>query len=400
MMSSIRTNLGGTLPGFAAQGLTLAAAIFPIFIGRDDVLVYLLTVTAPVTIIVHAVVLGAQTRLPMAEETQCLTRLSSSLSGILLASACLSMAFVYFFLSSNDLRFQRVVLGIFLLLPCQALYSLLLALATAELAYSKLMYARLFYGVFTFVGTFIAGLLGAPPLTFLAMAALGYLCGAIPIVWRRLSWTAIRKISTPVFSFCGFGTEISAARYVIAASLVSGLGSQIGALVIPLVPSHEIGAWAAVVRIMSGLQTVGGQILGPKLDIGFVAGTRHPSSGLIKRIWHRGLIVGTCLGAVCVVSTGVAVAWIDWSSFGISLAVAIVGYSATSVFLAPIDRSLTLLGGQRERLVWDVVRAVAGMAIVVWAPSNLVLIILGAVGAGSLLSYLFLLGRRAMAAAD
>lgn len=400
MITALRANLGGSLPGFAAQGMTLGAALFPIVIGRDDVLVYMLTVTAPVTIVVHAVILGAQTRLPMAELFLRRSRLASSLSGILLASAAVSVVFLCVAISSTDVGVIKVVLGFFLLLPCQALYLLLLAFATAELEYSKLMWARLVYGAFSFLGTIIMGLVEAPPLAFLAVAALGYVLGVVPVTWKRVSATSLREIAVLSFGFHGFVNELIAARYVIAASLVSGLGSQIGALATPLVPSHLLGSWAAAVRVASGLQTVGGQILGPKLDIGIIAGIRNPGSGLIQRTWARGLGIGASLGVLCVLACGVAVAWLERSFVDswMALAVAVIGYSATSVFLAPIDRALTLLGGQRERLLWDLARAATGIAVVLFVPASLLLLGLAGLGCGSLVTYLMLLRRRTLAA--
>ncbi|WP_205484547.1 hypothetical protein [Arthrobacter sp. Alg241-R88] len=374
--------------------------MFPILIGRDDVLVYLLTVAAPVTIVVHAVTLGAQTRLPMADKSQMLPRLASSLSGVLLASSCLSAVFIYVLFLSEDITLRRFIFGLFVLLPCQAIYFIALALGTADLSYSKLMYSRLLYGSLTFVGTLLMGGLGASPLAFLLVNAFGYLGGAVPIILGRFSWGLIQSISLPTLSFYGFGSELVAARYVVTASIVSGLGSQVGALITPLVPSSDAGAWATAIRIMTGLQTVGGHILGPKLDIGFLAGIRECKARLVRSVWRKGLVMGATLGAICIMSSLIGVAWIDIESLSMPIAIAMLGYSATSVFLAPIDRSLTLLGGQRERLVWDVIRAAGGLAIVLCVPRDLLLVSLATLGICSLLSYVYLLKRRVLVVAS
>lgn len=384
-------------PGVLAQTLTFANLFIPILLGAQEQLVALVQSTAIAAILVQTVTHAAPGRLPSIEDEIVAKRLrTAALISSALASACLAIVGITFTLIGSGA--VSIWLGGAVVLAAQALYTIYVAELTRQFDYRGILVARLAYAILLVVLTTITCLLHAPGFWLAVGAAISFVAGGLAaLISARARLRSFASAPGRLRPREYFG-EVRVAGPLAFAYLLGGFSGQAGALALAGLGTFQ-PAWAVAVRIMNGMQTIGGQFLAPRADID-IAKTSRAEGGLsVSAALRKALLmcvvlaVGTLgLSAAALVYSGVYLR--DFADDA-ELVVALVGYAALTTGITVIGRTLGLIGSHRVRLVWEIARAISFGLVLVFARNESLLILLGIVGALSSVSYVLLCMRAA-----
>ncbi|GAA4378991.1 hypothetical protein [Agromyces bauzanensis] len=348
--------------GIVAQGLTFGSTLLPIVWGLNDALIFLVFVSGVVTIAASVTTLAISIRLPpMVEDRDARSLVLASL-GLISVSTVVGVATAGVLALAGNRQLAAMFLAAAVLLLGQASFMVSLAIRTRALDYGGIQRRRLAYGVLVFILTLLACLARFDGLGFVLLAAVAYL-GAIACTTRR---NRSRSDGGPI----SLGDLVRQARASIPLVLSGLLGTsagQIGSLALPLLGQYQ-AAWAAVVRIAGGFQTVGAQIVGPKVDIDFARRLQSGSAASLTSALRRGVWLSSVIGGLSVLFSVVAVVWIDPEILDKSPAevgwmlMAVVGFAGFFAGTSVIGRLLGMFGSAMPRLFWDASRLVGAFA--------------------------------------
>lgn len=407
--AALRRTITSTWPGAFAQALTFANLFVPIVLGSQQQLVVLVQSTAVAAILVQTVTHAAPGRLPAiaspveARQVRKFALLTSGLTAGLIAVAALCVPAG---------TFSEVLWGGSLVLAGQALYTINIAELVRKYNYRGIMRARLAYAIPLIVMTTLACLLDLQALLLAAVAAVSFAVGGI------VAGAAAKRSNGDVGASRSVGgqpsergvlnvgvrayfRELKAAAPLSLAYLLGGFSGQAGALAIPALGQVQ-AIWAALIRVMNGMQTVGSQFLAPKADIDLSRAVRGEGTRSASAALRAALIMAVGLAAGAVVLGIAAVMVSDPTDLFLlvdpALACALLGYVALNAGLSVIGRSLGIVGQHRARLLWEVLRVIALGTSLIFARGDVLLYLLGGFGIASCVTY-FLLCRQAANAA-
>lgn len=377
--------------GLLAQVLSMTSSFLPILFSRNEVLVYVIVVSAATSVLLQSTLLGAQVRVPL-ERSYVRSReiLVYGLLATLLIATLLGSAGAIFWQVSQD-EIAIALIGIALLLICQGAYLGAIALAVRDSAIPVLMTIRLIAASLTFVCTLLCVLLGLGAWAFIVSAAAGYvISGATGLI--HLNSSRITATVSARLSMRRLGSSVRVAFPVMTTYTLSALSTQTASLVTAGLGPLAV-AWATAVRVSSGFQTIGGQLLAPQFEAEIASQVRGGRSS--RTATRNTFVAGSVLTGLFFAGVVAALAWTDLEHVLLSpgFVVAGIGLLGGSVFLAPSDRILVLLGKARRRLLWDSLRLSGFTCLIVFSSGSFLLIGLGIVGAVSTIAYAVLCWR-------
>lgn len=306
---------------------------------------------------------------------------------------CIGVGVVQF-TGARDLGEGLTLSGV--LLACQGSYVIAQAEFTRRARYASIMELRLSYGIWLFGLTFIAVLGRSSGAVLVLATCIAYIVGVTTTAWRQVGLRRTVRGLTVGIGLSDVIAEVRSGRVLVASFTVGSLSAQVGALATVAMGSLA-APWAIVTRLSSGFQTVGGQLVGPAIDIAVSQGRRARDAKSLRSGVQRGVIWGLFLAVGFLASAAAAVVSVpygwDSSSGGRAFVVAVVGYGGGSVLLSPIGRLLGMGTGGRARLIWETVRAIGSIGVVVFGHGPSLLTGLGVVGICAASSYLFLVLR-------
>jgi hypothetical protein len=185
---------------------------------------------------------------------------------------------------------------------------------------------------------------------------------------------------------------------MLSASQAAGnLFTQAGALGLGLLGAAA-PLWSVTVRATSGMQTIGDQLVAPKIDIeqslsvGSEPGSRRRL--MANRLGVRAALAWSVISAVGI---SIAVAWTlhvgGDGELSIGLICLVVGYSITSSGLTPVQRVLPIRGEVRARAAWDLFRLAAALVALASGRRDVFIAVLCAAGVISYVWHLLLISR-------
>lgn len=379
--------------GVLAQALTLAASFLPIIAHQDEVLIFVLGVTAPTIVVAQFATLAVAVRLPVLDRSQAVPVLATSLVMLALcATAILGLALLLF-VAIGDGDYGKHLLAIAILLLGQGLYICTQAALTRDGKDAGVLQLRLVYAGFLFVLTSMLCFMHASAVLFVVATSTSYVIASFSVLATQLRRCAI---FLNLAARSPWRAHADAARGGLSSSLaftLAAVSAQAGALSIPSLGSMA-QPWAIVTRIGSGFQTVGGQILAPSIDVKVSQSRRDSSVAGMSTALKGSILWSGLLGSLYLGAVGLALVYtgqVPTEKFAMfALVVAVVGYGLTSVILSPIDRALSLMGGSAARLTWDIARAFSTFAVLAVASGNEILMGLGTIGAITGPAYVYL----------
>ena len=362
LLVSVRALRGAGLLGAFSQAATFVALFLPVVFGLSDSLVTLVQATALAAIALHPAVLVCEARLPtVAEGERARRMLWSSFSALLVVVAAFELAGLVFLL--NHLAAAEVLLAAGAVLLGQGLYTMRLAHLTRVLDLRQIMATRLLYGVAVLVTTLILCLVKASGPWFAVGNGLAFVLAVCTFSRADL------RLSHMPSPMRHFGAEVRDALPLMGAYLLGGFSGQAGALSVGLV-GPIAPAWAVACRIMGGFQTIGGQLVGPAVDVEVARSVQTREAPALRRAVNRGLVAGVVLVVLMVLGSVAALLWVGDadqldSAESVALIVGVVGFAGANVVLSPIGRTLGMIGRARARVIWDIGRfLVLGAAVV------------------------------------
>lgn len=386
--------------GAFAQALTLGSTLLPVLWGRGEQLVLLVTASAVATCLVPLLTLAAPHRLPSIAEPRAALRAASTASyiiavgTILVLLGCLAVATWI----SGERDPWGIAVAIALLAGSQSAFTLVLAVQTWMLDASAVIMLRLIYGGTLFLATLAVTLSNGSGIAYCAAAALSYVLAAIAFLMIRRDRIVAAFRSLKNASLSEILAEMRSAGVLTLATSIGTIGGQAGALATPLLGSAAV-AWAVMIRIMSGFQAFGAQMLGATIDVKFASAIRRSDVDSARRTFARALAAGAVLSILFLVATAVSWWWTGALDVGsadsalAALACAAVVFGGTSVAVAPAGRQLGLVGAPYLRLAWDSIRFVGGGASLVALSGSTLLFALAVVGLVTYIFYVVALSR-------
>lgn len=385
-MRAARHGLKRVQLGLVAQVLTLVATLLPVLAGQTDALVFAVQAGGLASILISIVTAGAAVRLPaVLEDKRAATETLSSLvivgcSGLL----CLVVVGTLHLIGSPELAL--VGLAALLLLVSQSLYVVGAAVLTRQGSYASLMQMRLLYAVVAVLLTAMVTAVDAGGFALVGASIAGFLVGAaIP---ARSILRASREALTIGWRPSDASRSLVESRSLLASFLFGGLGTQLPAVFITSLGEYA-AAWAVVIRMSGGIQTVALQLIAPAVDIKVSRAYRVGAAGDARQGVRLGFAAGGLLALVTAAAPWIGLQFITvdldpwaWLAFWS----AVLGFAATGSLIGPCSRTLPMIGGTGETLRWNVGRTMlAAGAFYLPAPS-LTLVTLG-VGGAALAAY-------------
>lgn len=383
----------GARSGLVAQLSTGLASFLPVLFGASDALVDIIQVTAPVALLVPIVSLAASSRIPASIGRREAVA-SVFVSAAFLTFVCVLALAVDLALFAHRFGGKFLFLSGVALLFGQGLYGIVQGVLTRVNRYGDLMRFRLAYGVTALFVTFLMCLFSARGSVFVLANALAFTAasgfGAFRVrdLWSRRGWRDLRVVGG------GAGlvrVSVGCLRrgLVLGASYsAGGVYAQASSVLVSLFGAGA-SAWSVAVRISSGMQTIGEQIVGPKLDMMVIAsrsdvprGCRGQGVRGTLNSYARWSLLWAAVAAIAI-ALGVAWVWLLSPStivLGRGLVFAMVGYLCTTVGISPVMRVLGIAGLVRERVSWDTFRFALGVSILFFVRGDSVVWVLGVSG--------------------
>jgi len=384
-------------PGVLAQGLTFANLFIPILLGAEAQLVVLVQSTAIAAILVQTVTHAAPGRLPSITDGPAAKRIRlAALVSSAFASGALAVVGIALTLAGTGV--VSIWLGGAVVLAAQALYTVYVAELTRQFNYRGILIARLAYAILLVVLTTVVCLLRAPGFWLAVAASFSFLAGGLAaLVAGRRSLQGSGSITrqSPLKAYL---LDVRVAAPLSFAYLLGGFSGQAGALALSGLGALQ-PAWAVVVRIMNGMQTIGGQFLAPRADIDVARAARTEASPSVPFALRKALMVGVALACGTAVLATAALLYsgvpLHDAVEELELLVALAGYAALTTGVTVVGRTLGLIGSHRTRLSWEALRAMGFGVVLLFAREELLLVLLGALGMFFSLSYVILCLRAA-----
>lgn len=397
----MRRRLSGLLDsgwGLLAQALSLASTFLPVFFQRSDALVVLVTSTAIATIVTPVMSLAAQVRIPSARTALSAlmqTRASFATSAVFGVLVLVSAWAIGDGMGVTQSGYTAAVIAA--LCVSQSIFTIGYSILVRDGTYRNMMLARLAYAGTTFALTFWIVLEDGDGLALCIAAAGGYATGFLvaQLLRRRLPRPVKRQVPLRFFLH-HLWRAFSGSLALTLSMTIGALAGQIGALVTPLLGSIA-GAWALLIRVMSGFQTLGVVVIGSSIDARIASAARSRDDTALARAIRVANLVGAAVGTVGVLVSFVAVVGAEDAILRdpmfLSLVFALIGFVGSSIVLAPIGRILGLVGRPVLRLAWDSLRCAAlAPALLIAEPAS-IMTVLALGGLVSLISYYVLLRR-------
>lgn len=391
-ITRLRAGAAEVWPGLLAQGLTFANLFIPILLGAQGQLVTLVQSTAIAAILVQTVTHAAPGRLPGLEDGGAARRLrASALASSLTVSFILATAgFILTVIGPGKIS---ILLGGAVVLAAQAVYTIYVAELTRLYNYRAIMAARLAYALVLVTLTAIVCVLRYEGFWLAVAAGVAFLAGGgAAALSARSSVRADRgaRVRVRLADYIG---ELRTAAPLSLAYLLGGFSGQAGALALVGMGQFQ-AAWAVIVRMMNGMQTIGGQFLAPRADIEVARARRAEDEGALLRAVRRGMFVGLALSMATAVIAVAALIYSDISSNAVlsefEVLFALLGYAAATTGMTVLGRTLGLVGSHRTRLIWETIRGVAFGIVLLFVRGEYLLVALGVVGLASVASYVWL----------
>ncbi|WP_162940248.1 hypothetical protein [Gryllotalpicola protaetiae] len=356
----------------------------------------LVLVSAISTALVIAAACGMPSVLP-AEHADGRAKTGIVASGLLLAAVVIVGLTVTFALVGL-LHFGVMVPAfVAVMLVSQAIYNFGIAFLVREGDFGSIARMRLWYGgtsaAFTLGACLLEGRAGALILASSASFLVGGLYGLIA-KWPRL--IEVMRTRSDI-SARGLVNYVGSHVGVIAGGLLDGVASQVTGIVIGSLGTVA-GAWGVVTRVGGGFSTVGQQLVAPVYDIRFARAVRASAPRDAQLTLRSATGSGLGLGAIAV-SAGIALAWVSGSLAGLSAAnVAAVVAAATlywgaTVTLGPINKFLVMMGEEKSRATWALVRASAVVIILLALRDQVALLAIGSASSILTIVYILLVSR-------
>ncbi len=378
---------GGT--GAVAQALTLGASIAPVLWGRTEALILVVTASGLVTTVIPALSLAVSHRVPaMRTREDVLTAVSHAAIVSLAGSATIIAGFATTAATTSTYYLAYVGCAVGALSAGRALFTVTMASLTWMANYQLAMLLRLAYGAGALALTLAATVADADPVVYVLALAAAHLAAVALLTTLRSNLFRHITQSVRATSPRQVVGSVWASRTLIVSLTVGAFATSIAALATPLLGPYS-EAWAVVVRIATGIQTVGAQVLGVALDIRVVRAMREDGRVTLTKEVRRSVVIGGALGIVgALLSVAAVIYTIDDYSTKLLLAGAI--YSVAASAISPIGRMLGILGRARDRLIWDTTRFVAATALLLWIREEWLLWGLVALTSASYISFAWL----------
>ena len=390
------SGIRGGLAGLFAQGATLGASFTPLFWGRTEALVVLVVATAAASSLIPLLSLAASHTLPTFRDARTVDRrvrvvMIWTAGWVALGAVAGTVVFV---LPSGDRALGAVIFAAAVLAGGQTLFTVALAVLARRGDFAIAMRVRLVYGVVALALTLGATVTDAAPALYVLAIAGGYY-GALTILVASRTRRAIQLLRGDGERSARLLFDALRGTWRLVLALTTGaVAGQVGALVTPALGAFA-EAWAVVVRVTSGFQTVGLQIVGVATDIRVSRAVREVNAEAISAEIRRGTKLGLLLASVsAVVATGAAVV-LDvgnqtgsWASFGLCAAV----YSLSLTALAPIGRVLGFVGNHWQRLSWEVSRLAVSLCAVLLLSEDALMVSVALASLAAYLAYVVLIG--------
>jgi hypothetical protein len=372
------------LVGLSAQALTTLATFLPLLFGRPDVLVRLVIVMAVAASLSPAMTMAAQTRIPVARTSSELAETRAMSRWALFVFSLMTALGGLWFTDPGT----AIVTG--LLCYTTGTYLVSMAIIARRQRYQALMRARFSYAAISAVATFALCLVHAPTVDFLLAPCVGYVVGA------SFGWSQPRAWRAEHARLASLGAEAVRAAPLSGAILLSGVSGQIGAFATSNMGALASG-WATSIRLTSGFQNVGIQIVQPEIDIAASKAVRDGDVPALRTAFHRGLRRGVLLYGVAAPIVAGTGAFVIRSEPPGDIAVLVLGvilYQCSSLLVIPVERVLAMAGGYRKRVLWDVTRLLVYLPALVIPEPVLVIVWLSAVAMLSCAALLLLIRRQ------
>lgn len=382
--------------GLLAQALSLTATFLPVAFQRSDALVVLVTFAAIATVVTPVMSLAAQVRIPAI-----VSAFNLRVQVIATTIACLiggvAVFALVFFLESSWGAFGGLgPLVLASLCVSQAFFTLVYALLVRRGVYRDMMLGRLAYAAATLL--FTAGVIATSGdgLYLCVAAAGGYIVGAFVsiLMLRRTRSARPRRVGPRRMAMLAIRSARRSSALTVSLT-IGAFAGQVGALVTPTLGDLS-AAWALMMRVMSGFQTLGVVIIGSSVDARISAAARAKDAQAVRSSSRAAVLIGVGIGLLgAVVSVALAVilgATSRADSDFLVFLFAGLGFVGASIALAPIGRILGLVGRPAMRLLWDSLRCLMMMPALL-LPTRGALAVLTVAGLLSFASYLALLKR-------
>lgn len=390
----LRVWTSGLWLGLIAQGASFGASMMPVVFGGASALVGVIMVTAPASLLLPVYTLSAASRIPAARgKVEARWQLRLSLGA--LAVCAVGLASVSLVVLGAERWLQSLwPLGALLSLS-MGLYSVAYGLSVRTGLYRSMMKLRFVYGTTVFVGSLFVCLFVLTGPMLLVASSMAFLTASVSVFVER-PWIVDDEMTAAVEADFSKPTF----RGLMALSLSQAAGNlfaQAGALGVHLLGTAA-PMWSVVVRTVSGLQTIGDQLVAPRIDMVTARAVRGPNGGIDKSRSGTSAVKVTILWTL-ISAAGVAAAllWTNYIArdgevfYSVSFFILIIGYSITGAGLSPVARILVIQGRVRDRAAWDGFRMLMAALLLLRADSQVFMIGLGLGGIVSFVWYLLLL---------
>lgn len=379
-----------SLGGFA-QIATFGAGLLPIAFRQPDVLVFLLSVTAPVVISLQVLLQGATVRVPLAPTLNVARALVVRVEATLVcASAALAVGAWATTTLAPASEYSRFLSASAVLLFGQGSYLLMVALLTRLLRVGAAMAGRFVYGLCLVIGTFVALSLEASEWVYPVLAGGAYLMGAASMI-AMVAASGVN--SEPEEATSGPVTVVRSAPRLVASQTLSAVSAQASALALPGLGPAASG-WAMAVRLSSGMQTIGGHVLAVEYDAR-AARAMRAAGNEVAQVMRRAQFGGGMLVLVYGLALTGSLLWVGTGTFDGWLAFGAVVYLPSLVFFSPLDRLASIVIDSGTRLVLEALRALLSLLVLIFLGGTVAVAVLGLVSIVFVVTYVAILGAAA-----
>ena len=368
------------------QGLSFAAMIVPIVLGRFDALA-LIVLSSSISVVVYGWLSFSFPALyPVARGPRAaLVSLIASHWPVLIGSAALVVGG----LSVPDRDQSVILLASFAMLAGLTLYNIAMSEAVRTSDIVRINRIRLSYGAGNFMLTVAASLFWSDERALVAASAAAFLIASMPELARDVLRVRDRLDAISVKEVVAYNGQNAAAA---VGRGFSTLAFQAGNLALGGL-GGAAAAWAVVLRIAGGFSTVGQQVAAPAFEMRFAAALREGRFPDAQKVQLYAVAAGGAIGLAACVAVVALVHFSDASGQVVGL-----GYysflAASTIYAlfvgsaSAVTKNLVMAGGQNIFLALSITKLIVLAAVIYLVPVGDRILMLALTEAGFQLIYI------------
>lgn len=275
--------------GAIGQAFAFLSFLVPIFFRQEDVLPGLVFVGAIATIFAPMTIFMSNLTLPLETSEKIKDSLSQALTFLLIITSTVGLSS---YLPLFNLVVSEYLAASGVLVLGMGVYLLVQALMIRAAEKRLLSIHRLLCSLLLFGSTCIAGLMDGGLLGYSLASSISFLAPSLALLFSSKNLRHFLRLGFPSVSKAMDTVRVN--RHLYLSHFVSSFTGQTLALLTPLAgPTATL--WALAVRVSSGFETLGGQIVGPQLDTDISRAIREKNVRLFEDKVKAGLRLGLLL---------------------------------------------------------------------------------------------------------